>query len=149
MFWQNGRVIDMGNLGGTRGNAPGDINNWGQVVGRSNLAGDETFHAFLWDKHSGMKDLGTLPDDPLQHGRWHQRLWRGGRRFLRPRLQLQGLLWQNGVMTDLDTLIPPNSALYLVEATGTINNAGEIAGSAVDINSGEGHPFPIDHVRKR
>lgn len=37
-------------------------------------------------------------------------------------------LWQNGVMTDLNTLISPDSPLYLIEATGTINDHGQIAG---------------------
>ncbi len=36
------------------------INNSGQVVGGSTLAGNKTAHAFLWTSGSGMKDLGVV-----------------------------------------------------------------------------------------
>lgn len=62
VLWQNGTVIDFGNLGGTN---PGldvgfGINNHGQVVGRSDLPGDTTFHGFLW-QNGVITDFGTLP----------------------------------------------------------------------------------------
>jgi len=50
-------------------------------------------------------------------------------------------LWQNGVMTDLNTLIPPDSPFYLIEATGTINDLGQIAGIALQISTGDVHAF--------
>jgi probable HAF family extracellular repeat protein len=54
-FWENGTMVDIGTLG-----YPFWMNNRGQVVGDSNVAGDETTHAFLWDKKEGLTDLGTL-----------------------------------------------------------------------------------------
>jgi probable HAF family extracellular repeat protein len=36
-----------------------NINNQGQVIGISTLAGDQTYHPFLWDRGT-LKDLGTL-----------------------------------------------------------------------------------------
>jgi len=44
-------------------------------------------------------------------------------------------------MTDLNTLIPPDSPLFLIEASGTINSRGQIAGFAAQISTGEGHAF--------
>lgn len=40
-----------------------DINNQGQVVGLSSLPGSTYFHGFLWERRTGMQDLGTLPGD--------------------------------------------------------------------------------------
>jgi probable HAF family extracellular repeat protein len=47
---------DIGGLGGTCTLAR-DINNRGQIVGRSSLAGDQTSHAFVWDAGTGITDL--------------------------------------------------------------------------------------------
>jgi len=57
-LWYRGRMIDLGTLGGTSG-----IANWltetGVIVGTSNLAGDQTHHAFI-TVGGRMRDLGTL-----------------------------------------------------------------------------------------
>jgi len=47
-LWKHGRMIDLGGLGGTLG-FPNDLNNRGQVVGQSYLAGDQIADPFLWD----------------------------------------------------------------------------------------------------
>ena len=48
-IWEEGKMADIGTLGGTCGVA-NFINNRGQVVGTSNLAGNQTHHAFLWER---------------------------------------------------------------------------------------------------
>jgi len=60
-LWENGQMRDLGSLGGTVGFANW-LNNAGDVVGTSDLAGDQTFHPFLWDGRR-MLDLGTLGGD--------------------------------------------------------------------------------------
>jgi len=73
LLWQNGKAVDLGNLGGSTGQAGGNlalaINNRGQAVGSSDLPGDTTFHAFLWTEAKGMQDLvysqATSPAAPL------------------------------------------------------------------------------------
>jgi probable HAF family extracellular repeat protein len=60
-FWERGKMQDVGTLGGTVV-AENDMNNGGEVVGLSNLAGDQTFHPFSW--HRGvLTDLGTFGGD--------------------------------------------------------------------------------------
>jgi probable HAF family extracellular repeat protein len=48
-LWEDGHMKDLGTLGGTFGLSLG-INNQGQVIGISNLAGDQTADPFLWEK---------------------------------------------------------------------------------------------------
>jgi probable HAF family extracellular repeat protein len=139
LLWQNGTVTDLGSLGGTV-NFASDINDQGQVAGFSDLPGDATSHAFLWE-NGVMSDLGTLPGDFSSSGDGINSKGQvvggsfdidgNGRAFL----------WQNGVMTDLNTLIPADSPLFLIEATGTINSRGEIAGFALQTSTGEIHGF--------
>jgi len=140
LLWQNGRAIDLGNLGGTTNNISTDINNLAQVIGWSDLPGDTTYDAFLWQKRTGMIDLRTLPGDfgsgalginnegQVAGGSWDAE---GNER---------AFLWQNGVMTDLNTLIPPDSPLFLWEADG-INDWGQIVGLAYQVSTGDFHAF--------
>jgi len=54
-LWTNGKMKDLGSLGGTIG-FPVWMNDWGQVVGFSDLAGDVFYHGFVWDGRK-MNDL--------------------------------------------------------------------------------------------
>ena len=51
-------IVDLGTLGGTRSNG-WFVNEAGQVIGNSQIAGDTAQHGFLWDGGT-MHDLGTL-----------------------------------------------------------------------------------------
>ena len=52
-------AVDLGTLGGATSSAVA-VNNDGQVVGNSAIAGDTATHAFSWTEETGMVDLGTL-----------------------------------------------------------------------------------------
>jgi probable HAF family extracellular repeat protein len=136
LLWQNGTATDLGNLGGTMNNVPFDINNQGQVVGISDLPGDTTGHAFLWTKDDGIQDLGTLPGDVLSAGEGINSKGEVVGFSIDASGNSRGFLRQNGVMTDLNTLIPAGSPLFLLEAF-TINDHGQIAGLALQISTGE------------
>ena len=60
-FWEKGKMQDIGTLGGTAVFV-NDMNNRGEVVGQSNLAGDQTFHPFSWYR-GVLTDLGTFGGD--------------------------------------------------------------------------------------
>jgi probable HAF family extracellular repeat protein len=132
LLWQNGRVTNLGNLGGMAWNTPMAINNQGQVVGFSDLAGDDNgqnpnFQAFLWTRPGPMRNLGTLSGDAISEALGiNQRSQvvgvSYGAGFTNPR----AFIWQNNGMTDLNTLAP-NSPLYL-QAAQEINDSGVIVG---------------------
>ena len=139
LLWRKGRLpIDLGNLGGSFNNAGFAINEVEQVVGASDLPGDQYQHAFLWQ--SGlMRDLGTLPGDVVSAA-----VAINNRGLITGVSQDangndRAFLWESGVMTDLNTLIPANSPLYLLHCF-QINSAGEIVGLGVT-SSGEIHGF--------
>ena len=60
-IWQDGHMAPLPTLGG-RYTGPSALNDRGQVVGGSSLAGDATRHAFSWQRDR-ITDLGTLPGD--------------------------------------------------------------------------------------
>jgi probable HAF family extracellular repeat protein len=143
LLWQDGRVTDLGNLGGDGGfggNHACAINNQGHVVGHSDLTGDTTFHAYLWTRETGMRDLGTLPGDFASVALGINDRGEVVGASLDVNFNIRASLWQNGAMTDLNTLIPANSGLYLLLAQ-SINSSGEVIGIAVEKSSGHVHGF--------
>jgi probable HAF family extracellular repeat protein len=136
VLWQNGSVTDLGNLGGVMNNVANAINDRGQVVGGSDLPGDTTGHAFLWTKHNGIQDLGTLPGDFSSFANGINNEGQVVGQSCDISGNCRAFLWQNGVMTDINTLITAGSSLYLVSGN-DINDEGDIVGQAFDQSSGD------------
>jgi probable HAF family extracellular repeat protein len=139
VLWENGTVTDLASLGGTYSVANG-INNQGKVFGISYLSDDLIGHAFLWQKKTGMMDLGTLPGDFFSYALGIDNKGRVVGTSCDESGNCRAFLWQNGVMTDLNTLIPAGSPWFLVEAD-WINSRGKIVGLAFNMTTGEGHAF--------
>jgi probable HAF family extracellular repeat protein len=132
-LWQNGKIKDLGNFGGTNPFFSGfvsGLNNRGQVVGVMTLPGDQITHAFLWDgeKLSDLNNLGggiggnfssanglneagdvigwaSPPGDQVIHA----------------------VLWRNGAETDLGTV--DGDPCSVAE---NINSIGQIVGASHD-----------------
>lgn len=154
-LWEHGKMLDLGTLGGTYAGAgscafgvaicntpvqpPFEgsllINDRGQVTGTSNLAGDQIFHPFLWEKGT-MKDLGTLGGD---NG---VAIWLTNNGEVVGDADLpdnppnciglacihHAFLWKDGTMTDLGTLgADPCSRAVMM------NSKGQIVGSTISI----------------
>ncbi len=151
LLWEKGNAIDLGNLGGQTGQAGGNIaygiNNPGEVVGNSDLPGDTTFHAFLWTKRTRMQDLGTLSGDVASVSISINDAGTVVGASLDANFNPRAFLWENGVMTDLNTLIAGDSPLYLLTGC-SINSRGEITGLGMT-STGEIHTYlasPTDGV---
>jgi probable HAF family extracellular repeat protein len=149
LLWQkeNGIVTDLGNLGGKNcppqcagGNLALNVNNRGQVVGNSDLPGDTTFHGFLWTRETGMQDLGTLPGDFASIAIALNDQGDVVGVSLDANFNPRAFLRQNGVMTDLNTLISANSPLSLMTGC-SINSRGEIVGLAMQKSTGQIHTY--------
>jgi probable HAF family extracellular repeat protein len=141
VLWQeNESAVDLGNLGGTTNNVALGINNRGEVIGASDLAGDLTGHAFYWTKNVGMKDLGTLPGDFSSFALGINNRGQVVGASCDQAGNCRAFFWQEDMMTDLNTRIPPQSSLYLTSAA-DINDGGEITGHAYDRSTGESPAF--------
>jgi probable HAF family extracellular repeat protein len=116
-----GPVTDLGTLGGTQ-TQPLGINDLGDVVGSSFLAGDTVSRPFLW---SGgvMQQLPLLPGDTS-----------GSARAINNLGQIVGISvsravrWDNGVVTDLNTAATAAAGWVQLRAALGINDAGQIVG---------------------
>jgi probable HAF family extracellular repeat protein len=149
VLWQNGKPTDLGNLGGdgkSFGIFASGLNDYGQVVGASDTAGDASFHAFLWQK-GHITDLGTLKGDSnsLAIAVGNNGLVVGA--SIDANFNPRAALWTNGTPTDLNTLVPADSTLQLQTAC-SINDKGEIIGfAALKSNPNEIHAYvakPVD-----
>jgi probable HAF family extracellular repeat protein len=144
VLWErDGSVMDLGSLpGGVMDNVAGSINDLGEVVGTSVLS-DGTVHSYLWTRRTGMKDIGSFPGAVVTVtpccGSINDSGEAVGFSVDGATGNLRAFVWQKGVMTDLNTLIPANSPLYLLMAQ-VINSRGEIVGLGLT-NAGEVHGF--------
>ena len=150
LLWENGKPIDLGNLGGHGWNTPGAINNLGVITGFANGPNDVIdgqlqfrFLAFIWTREHGMQSLGTLPGingtpDAMSEAT-----------DINDRGQIVGVsfadyefdgprafIYQNDAMAPLNSRIGSASANWDISSTGGINDRGEIAAQANVVSDG-------------
>jgi probable HAF family extracellular repeat protein len=133
IFWdEDGNAVDLGTLGGTNSNCsscgPWWINNRGQIVGNSTLAGDATHHGYFWDRKT-LTDLATLGGNNSEANSVNDAGVIVGRADLPGSLTHDGVLWtrKHGVMTTTDLGVINNDPCSTAFA---INSSGQIVGDA-------------------
>ena len=152
VLWKNGRVINLGALGGNESQAF-SMNDRDQIAGVAENATPDPFsmlgegteaHAFLW-QNGHMHDLGTL-GGPDSFG------W-----FVNASGQVAGVsytssianpvtkqppshvfLWQTGTMHDLGSL---GGSVPTFGGVTALNDRGEIVGQSNLIGNKDAHPF--------
>jgi len=138
ILWEDSTAFPLPDLGQPRSNFAFAINDQGQIVGQG-----VTRHAALWQNRV-LTDLGVLPGDfgAVATGINNQGQVVGSDRDSNFNF-VRAFIWQDGVMTDLNTLFPANSNLYATMAN-QINDRGQIAGMATVLSgphTGETHAF--------
>jgi len=152
-IWKDGRIINLGTLGGTVSFAVG-LNNRGEVVGHSSNTISDPFsldgfptqtRGFIWE--NGMiKDMGTLGGaDSAPFGHPNERGQISGNSYinLTPNLDtgiptLDPFLWDQGAMTDLGTL---GGTVGFGQG---LNNRGQVIGQSNLAGNLTFHPFLWD-----
>jgi probable HAF family extracellular repeat protein len=135
-FWENGKMTDIGSLGGASG-YPAWINNRGQVVGASNLAGFNSAgqpiqHGFFWDMKDGIRDIGSLGGTLGDLNSLNDSGEAAGESSLAGDQIFHAILWKNGKITDLG--VPPgkeSSEAFRINASGQIVGWSWIGDSSV------------------
>jgi probable HAF family extracellular repeat protein len=131
VLWENRTATSLPNLGYPSAIAYA-INSHGQIVGQA-VNSDGTPLAALWQNNT-VTSLGPLlPGDVASFATSiNNRGQVVGSSFNSENSWSHGLIWQNGVTIDLNTLFPASSHLFVVSAS-NINDSGQIAGMAVDM----------------
>ena len=144
VLWDHGSPINLGNLGAPENvNVAADINNSGTVVGGASFP-DGSTHPFMWTKATGIRDLGLMSADPADAANTpfsiNDRGQMVGGSCDVTLATCRAYIWQDGVMTDLNDLVPADAPLYLISPFG-INSDGTITGLAIVKSTGEAHAF--------
>ncbi len=128
--WKNNTALVLQDTGHGRSNYAFAINNRGQAVGKVRSVDGSTFVAALWQPDGALTILGVLPGDVAAFATGiNNRGQVVGNNVDSGNNWSHGFIWQNGVMTDLNTLIPADSNLFIISAS-NINERGQISGMA-------------------
>jgi len=142
--WKNGVVSTLLDLG--NGAIGQGINNRGQIVGQVGSADGTTFLAAVWlnGADGPVTNLGTPAGDAAAFASGiNDRGQVVGSSLDANFNWSHGFIWQDNVMTDLNTLFPASSNLFVTMAN-KINERGQISGMAIVLSgpdAGKIHAF--------
>jgi probable HAF family extracellular repeat protein len=144
VLWENDTAFELPNLGHD-GNDAYAINDHGQAVGYVSTTDGTTIVASLWPNgvHSAVTNLGILQGDGAAFATGINNRGQVVGSTFNSVGWSRGFIWQDNVMTDLNTLIPGDSNLFMIAAS-NINERGQISGMATVMSGpdkGKVHAF--------
>lgn len=132
-LWHDGRLTLLGPVPGGTSSSASAVNNLGQIAisGRVRQGDSTVYRAFLWRAGEWM-EMGILPGfehcsvyDVNDSGVAVGRCWNSY-----PNDLAEFFVWQDGVMTPMDDLLPWDAGVRMSEVA-TINSAGQSRARAV------------------
>jgi probable HAF family extracellular repeat protein len=146
-LWENGVVIDLGLLPSDEDAGAAGINNLGQIVGSSGRTDPETYESayrsFLYE-NGVMTALPVPSSESFAADINDSGVVVGAMRAGGGPSPFHAYVYADGVVTNLNSLVPPGSGLHLMYAQ-AINNAGQIVGVAYDARASY-HAFLLTPV---
>lgn len=134
--WHGGVLTDLGPIPGGFNSEGYGISSLGHVAGYGQSidqeSGEVVGSGFLWDGRE-IRDLGRLPgfrfagavgindSDVVVGWSWYN--------YDIPGLQ-HGVIWRDGMILDLNDLVPPEGPVWWIEGASDINESGQICGWA-------------------
>ncbi len=156
VFWSRGKIFDLGTLGGYESTA-GQMNNRGQVTGAAGNAVPDQYsffglvtqtRGFIWEKSTGMRDIGTLGGPDTVAPYLNQRGQISGCSYTNSTPnQSTGLpttdpfLWYHNTMKDLGSFGGVFGCAW------ALNESGDVAGMSDLAGDQTAHPFLWRHGR--
>ena len=130
VLWENDHAFQLADLGHTGSDAYA-INDHGQAVGYVSTTDGSTIVASLWPdgRHGAVINLGILPGDGAAFATGINNRGQVVGSTFNSQGWSRGFISHDGVMTDLNKLIPKDSNLF-INAASNINDRGQISGMA-------------------
>ncbi len=154
VMWKDNTAFGLQDLGGTGANSAYAISNRGQIVGQVGSADNSTAYAAVWQGGADgpVTNLPLLPGDFAAFATGvNNRGQVVGSDFDSNGNWAHGFIWQDDVMTDLNTLVPADSNLFIISAS-NINERGQISGMATVLSgphAGEIRAYLLTPVDER
>jgi probable HAF family extracellular repeat protein len=149
VLWENDAAFQLPDLGRVGSDAYA-INDHGQIVGYVSSPDGTTIFAAIW-QNGGVTSIPTLPGDSAAFATGINNRGQVVGSTFNSMGWSHGFISQDGVMTDLNTLIPGDSNLFIIAAS-NINERGQISGMATVMSGpdeGKIHALLLTPVNER
>ena len=151
-MWENDTAVELPGLGPT-GNDAYAINDHGQAVGYVTSPDRTTIFPTVWldGARGAPTSLGILPGDGAAFATGINNRGQVVGSTFNSQGWSHGFIWQDGVLTDLNTLIPGDSNLFIIAAS-NVNERGQISGMATVMSGpdeGKIHAILLTPVNER